>query len=225
MKFTFSNKSEMSALILIMVVSGLVVLLVPKGIDAGTQTGPILMNLSITKSIGISLSNILARNITFTNASCAVAYGNSECPILTSVNGVGTSVWNNATYNNNGSATISTNYSISNSGNTFEDICAIAIGNLTCAPGQGCGSDMIIMKGNATWGNATTGTTPAFWGSNTYNEWTADYASANVSAGKLANGATIYLRFWLQAPTAIVPGNYNTTYRFCAVENGGACTC
>jgi hypothetical protein len=212
-----SNKSELSIGILIILISVLVLFLVPKNIQGGSETGKIMMNLTITKSIGLSLSNRLATNITFTNSTCATS--NLECPII--ADGV---TRNNATYNNVtgiGNAN-GTNYSVSNSGNTFEDICAIAVGNLTCAPAQGCGNDMIIMKGNATWENTTIPNGPLSPG---LNEWTGDYASANDSAAHLANGGIVYLRFWLRVPTSIVPGNYNTTYKFCAVESGTTCTC
>jgi hypothetical protein len=218
MRITISNKSEISAGLLILIISLLLVMVVPKVIQAPATSGPYPMNLTIYKSVALSLSNVLASNITYTNSTCSVT--NLDCPVETG--SVNNATWNNVTA---GSGFNGTYYNITNNGNTFEDICAITNKNLTCSPNQGCGADVIIMRGNATWVNGTTKNGPMNLTATGYNEWTATYSEANVTAGKLTAGSTVHLRFWLKVPSSIVPGNYNATYTFCAVENGNACSC
>lgn len=174
--------------------------------------GPYPMNMSITQTIALTLSSKLAEGIFYTNVTGAQS--NVQYSLSTSTTA------NNATWNWL-SGTGVTYYNISNGGNTNEDICGIANAVITCSPATpGCGSNNIQL-GNATWVNGTSSNP----GSSGTNIWVTAYGSANKTATSLAQAGVIHLRYWLSVPANLPAGTYNTTFTYCAVEAGQACTC
>jgi len=175
------------------------------------EQGPYPMNLSISTSIAITISNRLAQGIFYTNDTGSAS--NVQYP-------VNTGQAENATWNYGG-GTGGTFYNITNAGTTAEDICGKASTNLTCSPlTPGCGSNTILLT-NSTWSNSTT-STPAYPGSNI---WTGSYNTVNLTAIALPKSNTIHVRYWLNVPANIDSGTYNTTFAYCAVESGQPCTC
>ena len=187
------------------------------GFAKSEEQGPYPMNLSISTSIAITLSNRLALGIFYTNDTGA--WNNLQYPVNT---GQG----ENATWNY-GNGTGVTQYNITNAGTTAEDICGRAATQLACSPETpGCGSETILLV-NATWVNSTTntpspGANPLYPGSNI---WATAYASVNLTARALPKSNTIHVRYWLNIPSSLDSGKYNTTFTYCAVEAGQTCTC
>lgn len=161
--------------------------------------------------VSIVLSDELVRGIFFTNKTGAE--NNVQYPL-------DLNDWNNASWNYNSSDNNKrTEYWIKNNGTTPIDICQKGENDLTCYPGEPCGSFAIAIA-NVSWSNSTINNIayPEFDTSkrlalNTYS----------TIAYSLSVGSSIYLRYWLFAPPYAPSGKYNTTIIFKAVQAGNSC--
>ena len=183
-----------------------------ESVSSETVTSPKPMNVSISTTIALTVSDNLTAGIFYTNIT------GSENNVQYPVDADNT---HNATWNYLG-GTGGTQYYINNNGTTGEDICGEAVTVLTCSPSTPqCGSETIGL-GNATWSNNTQATTPAYPAPNI---WTTDSTNANSTAKNLAKSGTIYTRYWLYVPNYVSTGTYNTTFKYCAVVSGSSCDC
>ena len=163
------------------------------------SSGSTTSNVTISKSISLTLSTNLSNGINFGNLTVS-----SGSNFNGSSNYDGASATNTTTYFVNISSTSTINV----------DLCIKGNGNLTSS-----GGDKILLA-NETYSNATTtsGTVPLIG-----NEVSLTTTGVK-SGGNLAPGDLGYYRFWLDLNPNIPTGSYNNTVTFTGMETGAACT-
>jgi hypothetical protein len=149
-----------------------------------------------TVFISISVSQALLDGITFGT----INPNTNDNPAINNTNGVEGGTAYNITIDS--STTVNVDLYNDASGNLVSGSYIIAIGNVT-------------HKSNIT---SNTGdnlvATDSIALSTTYS------IIGNNVCQSLAANSNCWIRYWLDSPTAQPPGNYTTTYKYCAVENG-----
>ena len=216
--FNKISKGVSSAILVFLFIIAIVLILTNTSyILAQSAENQTIMNASIQQVIGIELSYELAGGIFFTNTT-TIYY---QYPITNMT------VWNNATRNYNGT-NFGTLYRVNaSSGNKVNiRLCHCACDHLSCSNSSQCGNSFLNISGVG-WSNytLTNSTHPSF---PPLQNFTAP-DNFQIIAPDLAAGLGIYLRYWIDPePNSVPSGQYNTTYRFKAVETSqdcGVCNC